>query len=30
MTEVVKPGEQLLDELLHYGLWFAKEIDKRL
>ncbi len=30
MTEATKPSEQLLDELLHYGLWFAKEIDKRL
>lgn len=30
MTEAVRPSEQLLDELLHYGLWFAKEIDKRL
>lgn len=30
MTEAVKPSEQLLDRLLHYGLWFAKEIDKRL
>lgn len=30
MTEATKPSEQLLDKLLHYGLWFAKEIDKRL
>ena len=29
-TESLKASEQLLDELLHYGLWFAKTIDSRL
>jgi len=29
-TEVSKPSQQLLDKLLHYGLWLAKEIDSRL
>jgi len=30
ITEAQKPSEQLLDELLHYGLWMAKAIDNRL
>jgi hypothetical protein len=30
ITEATKPNQQLLDKLLHYGLWFAKEIDERL
>lgn len=30
ITEAVKPSQQLLDKLLHYGLWLAKEIDQRL
>ncbi|MDB5183329.1 MAG: hypothetical protein JWO07_10 [Candidatus Saccharibacteria bacterium] len=30
ITEATKPSEQLLDELLHYGLWIAKAIDSRL
>lgn len=29
-TEAKKPSEQLLDKLLHFGLWFAKEVDERL
>lgn len=29
-TEAHKPSQQLLNKLLHYGLWFAKEIDKKL
>lgn len=28
MTEALVPSEQLLDKLLHYGLWLAKEVDK--
>lgn len=28
-TEAHKPSEQLLDRLLHYGLWLAKRIDGR-
>jgi len=27
MTEALVPSEQLLDKLLHYGLWFAKKVD---
>lgn len=27
-TEAEKPNEQLLDKLLHYGLWFAKRLDE--
>lgn len=30
ITEASKPSQQLLDKLLHYGLWLAKEIDDRL
>jgi hypothetical protein len=30
ITEATKPNQQLLDKLLHYGLWLAKEIDQRL
>jgi hypothetical protein len=30
ITEATKPSQQLLDKLLHYGLWMAKEIDQRL
>lgn len=30
ITDAKKPSEQLLDELLHYGLWIAKAIDKKL
>ncbi|MDB5176416.1 MAG: hypothetical protein JWN75_84 [Candidatus Saccharibacteria bacterium] len=30
ITEATKPNQQLLDKLLHYGLWVAKEIDQRL
>lgn len=30
ITDAQKPSEQLLDELLHYGLWIAKTIDGRL
>lgn len=29
-TEAHKPSEQLLDKLLHYGLWLAKRIDGRV
>ena len=29
-TEADKPSEQLMNKLLHYGLWLAKEIDARL
>ncbi len=25
-----KPSEQLMNKLLHYGLWFAKQIDEKL
>lgn len=30
ITEATAPNQQLLNKLLHYGLWFAKELDKRL
>jgi hypothetical protein len=30
ITEASKTNQQLLDKLLHFGLWFAKEVDKRL
>lgn len=30
ITEAMKPNQQLLDKLLHYGLWMAKQIDQRL
>lgn len=30
ITEAAKPNQQLLNRLLHYGLWFAKEIDEKL
>ena len=30
ITEATKPSQQLLDKLLHYGLWMAGEIDQRL
>jgi hypothetical protein len=30
ITEATKPSQQLLDKLLHYGLWVAKEIDQKL
>lgn len=30
ITEANKPNQQLLNRLLHYGLWFAKEIDEKL
>jgi hypothetical protein len=30
ITEASKPSQQLLDRLLHYGLWMAGEIDRRL
>lgn len=29
-TEAEKPSEQLIDKLLHYGLWFAKKIDETI
>jgi hypothetical protein len=29
-TEAEKASEQLLDKLLHYGLWLAKRIDERV
>lgn len=29
-TLAEKPSEQLIDKLLHYGLWFAKRIDEKL
>lgn len=29
-TEAQKPNQQLLDKLLHYGVWLAKEIDQRM
>lgn len=29
-TEADKPNEQLIDRLLHYGLWFAKRLDETL
>ncbi len=29
-TEADKPSAQLVDKLLHYGLWLAKEIDERV
>jgi hypothetical protein len=29
-TEAIKPNEQLIDKLLHYGLWFAKKLDETL
>ncbi len=28
-TEALKPNQQLMDKLLHYGIWFAKEIDRK-
>lgn len=28
MTEAKKPNQQLMNKLLHFGLWFAKEVDK--
>lgn len=30
ITDAGIPSQQLLDKLLHYGLWLAKEIDSRL
>jgi hypothetical protein len=30
ITEATKSSEQLLDQLLHYGLWVAKAIDSKL
>lgn len=30
ITEAQTPSEQLLDKLLHYGLWVAKQVDHRL
>lgn len=30
VTDAEKPSEQLIDKLLHYGLWFAKRIDEKL
>ncbi|MFZ2544548.1 MAG: hypothetical protein WAW80_01080 [Candidatus Saccharimonadales bacterium] len=30
ITDATKPSQQLLDKLLHYGLWLAKEIDQKL
>ncbi len=30
ITEAIKPSQQLLDKLLHYGLWVAKAVDSRL
>ncbi len=30
ITEATRPSQQLLDKLLHYGLWLAKEADSRL
>lgn len=27
-TDAEKPSEQLLDKLLHYGLWFARKLDE--
>ncbi len=30
ITEALAPNQQLLNKLLHYGLWFAKQIDERL
>jgi len=29
-TEAKKPSEQLMNKLLHHGLWLAKLIDERL
>lgn len=29
-TEAEKPNEQLIDKLLHYGLWLAKRIDESI
>lgn len=29
MTEALVPSEQLLDKLLHYGLWLAKQVDEQ-
>ena len=29
ITDALKPSKQLMDQLLHYGLWFAKEIDSK-
>lgn len=29
-TDAEKPSQQILDELLHYGLWLARLIDERL
>jgi hypothetical protein len=29
-TDAEKPSQQLMDELLHYGLWLAKLVDERL
>lgn len=29
ITEALAPNKQLLNKLLHYGLWFAKKIDER-
>ena len=28
ITEAIAPNQQLLNKLLHYGLWFAKQIDE--
>lgn len=30
ITDAQKPSEQLLDKLLHYGLWLAKHIDETM
>lgn len=29
-TDAEKPSEQLIDKLLHYGLWYAKRLDETL